>query len=475
MARRVRGGVTATTIWLIVFVFLFVISTAMAIVFFNERAKQTDAFDQAVADLRVYARENDRADNDVVVARRAAAESDRSVVRQLLTQIEALERTIGVSNAGEISAAYKELSLAEGALLINELRNARSEITAARAQVQQLQAAVKERDGSLAAFGQKYDAMAADRTEKVQALTARLKKLEGDLTAYQQQVEGHQKQIEDALSKARNDAEKEIRGRDTQIKSLQDELAKANQRIKAVTALLKRETPEVPDQTLLADGRIISYVPEEKQAYIDLGKNDHLVLGMTFEVFDAVRGVKVDAAGELRGKATLEIVDIAGNSSVARVIRSSGPTPALAGDLIANVVYDKGRVFKFYIFGDFDLDNDGQYTVSDRDAVVRSIQQWGGVVVDVSERNSRLASTLGADVADKNLLPLDTDFVVIGQEPDLPQAVAPGERDPSKIRKAVVDKQKWDEYVRLRNEALALSVPVINHNRFLALIGHVNR
>jgi hypothetical protein len=231
----------------------------------------------------------------------------------------------------------------------------------------------------------------------------------------------------------------------------------------------------VPDQTLQADGRVIANLPDENLVYVDLGKDDHLVLGMTFEVFDSVRGVRVDEYGQMRGKATIEIVDISDHSAAGRVIRSSASAPVLANDVIANMVYDQSRVFKFYVFGEFDLDGDGQYTISDHDAVVRRIESWGGKVVDVSKRNQSLASTFGKETADKVVLPLDTDFVVIGQEPELPQAVAPGERDPIKIRKAVLDKQRWDEYMRLRNEAISLSVPVINHNRFLALIGHVSR
>ena len=41
------------------------------------------------------------------------------------------------------------------------------------------------------------------------------------------------------------------------------------------------------------------------------------------------------------------------------------------------------------------------------------------------------------------------------------------------IRAAIEAKKRWNRYIQLLNEAKTLTVPVINQNRFLALIGYI--
>lgn len=474
-ARRVRSGANATTYWLIAFVFLFVITLGLAIMFYHQRSSQQAEFLETQQQLDEYATSADRADEAVIRVGDEAGEKGRSIVRQLITERQDLHRAIGVGSTAELTRARADQNIREGTPLLAYISTTRSELARANNQLQQQQQQLKQRDAALAELGKKYEALRTDREQKMAELTANLGKLQADLQAYQQQVGNQQTQLSDALAKAREDAEGQIRGRDTQLKKLQDELAKAQLRIKELQDTMQRDTPDVPDLSKQGDGHIVAVNPDQNLIYMDLGSQDHLVLGMTFEVFDSTRGVEIGQNGDLRGKATVEVVDIGPRSSSARIVRSSFSRPILPGDVLANLVYDKNRKFNFYVFGNFDLDGDGQYTISDHDAVVQLIERWGGVVVNDAGRAGQLGGLIGRERADQAVLPLDTDFVVVGQEPDVPPQLAAGERDPAVIQAHARAKQKWDEYLSLRNEAAALSIPVINQNRFLALIGHTGR
>lgn len=474
-ARRVRSGANATTYWLVGFVFLFVIALGLAIMFYHQRSSQQQEFNEARQQLDQYATSADRADEAVIRIGDQAQQEGRSVLRQLLTERELLLRSIGVGSTAELARAQADQKIPQGTPLLTYISTTRSELSRANNQLQQQQQQLKQRDEALASLKQQYESLRTERDQKMAELTANLGKLQADLQAYQQQVGNQQTQLSQSLAQAREDAEGQIRGRDTQLKKLQDELAKAQLRIKELQDTMQRDTPDVPDLSKQADGRVVAVNPDQNLVYMDLGSQDHLVLGMTFEVFDSTRGVELGQNGDLRGKATVEVVDIGPRSSSARIVRSSFSRPILPGDVLANLVYDKNRKFKFYVFGNFDLDGDGQYTISDHDAVVQLIERWGGQVVNDAGRAGQLGGLIGQERAAQAVLPLDTDFVIVGQEPEVPPQLAAGERDPAIIQAHARAKQKWDEYLSLRNEAAALSIPVINQNRFLALIGHTGR
>lgn len=474
-ARRVRSGANATTYWLIAFVFLFVITLGLAIMFYHRQSSQEQEFTETQNQLNQYASSADRADEAVIRVSDRASQEGRSVVRELLTEREQLHRAIGVGSTAELQRVMSEQKIPAGTPLMGYITTTRSELARANNLLQQQQQQLQQRDAALAELGKKYEALRTERDQKMAELTANLGKLQADLQAYQQQVGNQQTQLSEALAKSREDAETQVRGRDAQLKKLQDELAKAQLRIKELQDTMQRDTPDVPDLSKQGDGRIVAVNPDQNLIYMDLGSQDHLVLGMTFEVFDSTRGVEIGEQGELRGKATVEVVDIGPRSSSARIVRSSFSRPILPGDVLANLVYSKDRKFKFYVFGNFDLDGDGQYTISDHDAVVQLIERWGGEVVNNGQRAGQLGALIGKEAADQAVLPLDTDFVIVGQEPEVPPQLAAGERDPAIIQAQARAKQKWDEYLALRNEAAALSIPVINQNRFLALIGHTGR
>jgi hypothetical protein len=136
-------------------------------------------------------------------------------------------------------------------------------------------------------------------------------------------------------------------------------------------------------------------------------------------------------------------------------------------------VYDKRRTFKFYVFGEFNLDGVGRPSLTDTQMVINLIEQWGGKVVKPEDRERELTA-LSAEAAREHTLPYDTDFLILGIEPEMPRTTG-DQSDPAVIRQRQLALQQLESYRRLQQQAAALGVPILNQNRFLALIGYYQR
>ncbi|MBI1368676.1 MAG: hypothetical protein GC162_08490 [Planctomycetes bacterium] len=462
---------------LVLFIFLFLTTLGLSILFYSKVDEADKKTSQATAKLEEFVRSGELLKPETAQVIQQAKDANRSVLTNMQTEHSALVRL--VTGSGDTSQHGIEEALRAVGVVDNNvvavMTKLRTDLDKSTQQVALLEKQIKDRQEELQTLKSQYDSTQQDRQQKIAALSAEIKKLKDDYTAYQKSVDDQRDEIAKRLEAAQGASAAEVRQRDNEIRRLEGEVGKRDLRIKELIAQFKTEKPTVPDATREADGKVLAVNPDENLIYINLGQSDHLVLGMTFEVFDALRGVEVNDDGTLRGKASIEVVDMESNTATCRVVRASYNRPVLANDLVANLVYDKDRVFKFYVFGDFDLDGDGKSTLADHDQVVNLITKWGGQVTDPRDRELRMTALLSKDAAGKNLLPLDTDFLVVGQEPELPQPVPPGTRDPAVIKAAIQAKQQWDHYIELRNEAVTLSVPIISQNRFLALIGYYHQ
>ena len=165
--------------------------------------------------------------------------------------------------------------------------------------------------------------------------------------------------------------------------------------------------------------------------------------------------VEVDPKNNKRGKATIEVMSVGENSATCRIVRQERGRPILEGDLIANIVYDPNVTYRFFVFGDFDLNNTGQSTKTDKQVVERMITEWGGKLGDS--------------------LSYDTDFLVLGPEPKKPEELPADVVDFVKRSAYAEAKKEYDRYQDLLKDARSLSIPVLNQNRFLSLVGYYRR
>jgi len=204
------------------------------------------------------------------------------------------------------------------------------------------------------------------------------------------------------------------------------------------------------------DGSIVR-VPGNGTVYINLGTGDQIAEGLTFTVYDRTEGVPAlgDSTNDdnlPKGKGSIEVIRVGAGSSECRIVYQDPRQIIQAGDVIANVVYDRNTKYQFFVYGEFDLDQNGITVASDAEIVKRLITQWGGKVTDK--------------------INADTDFVVLGKEPQVLIPTKDEQSDPIMVAKAQASQAAFDAYEEVKKQALDYHLPILNQNRFLYYVGY---
>ncbi len=204
--------------------------------------------------------------------------------------------------------------------------------------------------------------------------------------------------------------------------------------------------PEEHSTARRPDGRILTAIPGDQVVYIDLGRLHAIPLGLRFAVYSAETGIPVDGTP----KAQIEVVSVSEDSAQCKIVRLYGHQPILPGDLIGNPVYDRNRPLSFLVVGVFDLNHDGAADSDGVAAIESMITDWGGT----------LSSELTAL----------TDFVVLGGAPRRPRR----ERETSSEQSARYQamKRAFDRYTETLATAKSLSVPILPQEVFLHFLGY---
>ncbi len=461
MATRTRGGNTGMAVALVVFVLLFVGTLIATIVIYSKVEETDQRAQQARERLDVYVKSGEDMTEPVkeVLSRVKEDKSGKSVVKHLIDERDTLLRTVAseLKTVRALPEFLKSRKVPEGKPLLSEIESLRADLAqlttseaTAKREKDATEAKLVELEKAKVALEEEYRKADAARTTQITQISAAndAAKTTADTTI---------KSIQDAQAAAAAE-------REQAVKDLEDILVAKQAEIEDLRLKLRRlEVALNPggekggsDASREIDGVVLSLIPAENMVTIDLGKGNHLPLGMTFEVFDKKTGVTREF-GDLRGKATIEVVRVKDSSSECRVVRQDRGKVLQEGDVIANVVYDRYRTFKFFVFGDFDIDNDGRPSPTDTRRIKSMIEQWGGEVVTEFS--------------------YEVDFLVLGVKPQ-PPAVPVGSDDirtPVEIEAAARDAERALQFTRLEGDARLLRVPVLNQNRFLTLIGYYVR
>jgi hypothetical protein len=261
----------------------------------------------------------------------------------------------------------------------------------------------------------------------------------------------------DAAKKANLDAQQASAN---QVADSTHQLQAAQKELEALRERLGRRRPDVTNAAIrVADGELIR-VPGNGVCYINLGYGSGVTNGLTFEVYDKISGIPPippNVTGDEQlpvGKASIEIIHVGDNSSECRIVNTEPGAVLTEGDPIENLVYDAHQKYQFCVYGNFDLASTGRPNAADAEVVKRLITQWGG----------KLTDKIGPD----------TDFLVIGAEPVLPEFskddLTPENQD--KLQKA---QDALDKYQEIRGEAKDLHIPILNQNRFLYYVGYYDQ
>ena len=186
------------------------------------------------------------------------------------------------------------------------------------------------------------------------------------------------------------------------VETLRVEKARLKSTIDDLRGKINSNRMSTVDPSLLVDGTVLE-VGSGNDVFIDRGELDHVVLGMTFDIYESASQLRPDDNGNLpRGKASIEIVKVGPTTSTAKITRSTISQPIVRDNILVNPVYDPNYKFSFIVHGDFDVDGDGSPD-SNNNYIKDQISRWGGIVVE-----------------DDGVIPGDLDFLVLGMSPRKP-------------------------------------------------------
>jgi hypothetical protein len=245
------------------------------------------------------------------------------------------------------------------------------------------------------------------------------------------------KRVRDQLMAERKQSKIEMEKLAREILTRDNALNDLKEKIKALGTL--------PTE-LAADGHVVKVAELGSVAYADIGKKDGVLLGMPFSVFSPVEFGKE----EPMPKASARVVRIMDDASELRVT-VQGNEPVVAGDVLHNPVYDRGRRLRFLLIGKIDMDGDG---TDDSGSLKALIQELGGRV--------------------ETELSVQTDYLISGEQPVL--AAAPGpDAGPMEQQLYEESRAAFVVYTGAIDRAKDFGIPILSLNRFLGLMGLVNR
>jgi hypothetical protein len=329
-----------------------------------------------------------------------------------------------------------------------ELKNTKDAETAAKGQLAELQGQFDDAKK----VGMEKEKELLDEKDKLQQQFEKVRTGYDELKGLLEKKSDEQ--VKDLYAKL----DQERTGREETSKELlksQAELQLAQDRIQRTLKESVWPIQPPPDTEIKAfepDGKIILVDDQTKPptVNIDLGANDHIYRGLTFAVYD--RGQPIPRDG--KGKAEIEIYNVGDTFSAARIVRSDKKNPIVVNDIIANLIWSPTKANTFVVAGDFDLNGDN---VKDEDATTKIrglVEKWGGKVADA--------------------VTVNTDYVILGTPPEVPPkpTIQETERYPNAIEKYEQAQKRLAAYNQIQSQAQALSIPILNAERFLYFIGY---
>jgi hypothetical protein len=376
-----------------------------------------------------------------IVARAGLSNAD------IQTQIDAARRAAQASLGQDQRAGLSALPLVEVVKTLSQSYDTQSQTLGAREKtLATSEASAKQAHDQMRAIGKTADGYAAKVRSDMQArqkeVAQYLKDWDANLGKLKTNLDDLQKKLETVEVSAKDEVE-----------AMQKELQDSNRRLQTLIDKVQQWRKEggidfagVVGQ---ADGKIVTMVAGENIVLIDLGQTDHLPLSLQFEVFSPVERITENTPS----KGTIEVVRIGPKLSECQVVNTTAGQSIVAGDLIVNTVYDRQNKYVFRVIGEFDLTGSGRPDRNGSKSVELLIERWGGEVVGE--------------------LQTQTDFLVVGSEP-----LVPSEPDGFDQAAEALYKQKlkeYEAYIEAQNRAVKLSIPMLNHKRFLYLLGLGNR
>lgn len=381
--------------------------------------------------------------------------ADRALTQARATLADAASRLNAINGTTDANHKLIDFNLQSNtnlATAVNTLTDQLVQLATSRQEVQsQLTAAQQKLQDQAKA----QQAVLAQKDEDIKKANDRAGKAEEDAKNYQEQAA----QANAALQASANNDLKKLQ---EAIASLSTQGQQKDKQIKELTTRLTQLMGRLhmsrvnPNEPIVqhADG-VIDRIADQNTVFINIGRRQSVTKGLTFEVYDKTKGIPPLGNGLADtdmpvGKASIEVFNVQDDTAECRVVKLQPGEQLVVGDLITNLIYDPNIRYNFFVYGEFDLSNSGLSSPTDIDIVKRLINQWGGNVVDHIDIN--------------------TDFVVMGKAPQLPQVTDPNDVVAQNRLQQAQQAQK--RYEDISAQASALGIPTMNQNRFLYFIGY---
>lgn len=446
-------GVTVTLLGVVA-----VASFIFAVIFYGQKQKAENDLAQARDDLRTIVRGDER-NADWINTR--LNEASRAEGRpSLVSYLDHSLRTAMERVAGDGSLTVEDLDArldgderfagADVSSLLEVIESRNNEIGSLRAQLAERDDALKTAQRDLVGQTQLTQRLRDEHDQAIASLTSEIGTYRSDVDAYRTDlnstIDSNNARVDDVMRSA---SEQEA--------ALQETVASLESRVFILEGQLadcqgQNDARLRPlDEYALVDGQVLGINASDRTASLSVGRRDRVTLGLTFEVYADAGAIRPDEEGEYpRGKATIEIIRIDESSSVARILRENARNPIVPGDVFANALYDPDKVYSFVVFGNFDMNGDGDATAQERNDVEGVINEWGGLLED--------------DLSGR------TDFLVLGDRPRLP-IQPPNDAPLPVIQNYIAKKRDVERYDALFSRATQASIPVLNQNRLMTLTG----
>lgn len=293
-------------------------------------------------------------------------------------------------------------------------------------------------------------ALEASHAARVRELTASIDTYSKGIDKDTEMMLGKVTEMQQTIARLNREAGEEKTAATARINRLNDQLRVAEDKIRQLQRDRSKEALRPGDEAALVDGEVVTQPAADGTVMINRGARQHIVLGMTFEVYPEAGAIRATSIGEYpRGKASLEVIRVDETTSQARVTRNLRGNPVTRGDVIANALYDPAKKYTFLVYGNFDSGS-GRPSQQGQAAVKALIEEWGGKVTE---------SLTG-----------DVDFVVLGSRPVMPPTPA-SDAPIAVVEEYIRQRQIAERYDQLLAQATATSIPVLNQNRLITLTG----
>lgn len=454
---RGSGAGTGVIVALVVSVVCNVGLLTITFMMYTGKAEALENEARAKSELSAFVSNQDRSDAfDRVLD--SAKQDGKTLYRMLDDRRGAVATFVTGNSAASLAEMQANLGLSEGDVVANAMSDLRRQLSSANNSVSSLERQLADARSSERELRDRVAQVESSGDEKVEQVEQEFEGYKVAASRYQEEVENAISAIDDSRVKL----DRDYRNRLANLQGRLDEANQENSVFRAQIDDLRKKTenyrvkPQSPAE--LVDGRVVSVPGAGGQIFIDLGRKDRVVPGMTFEVYEDASAIRPDPrTGEyVRGKASIEIIRVNADTSAARIIREIPGRPVVKDDVIANAVFNPDYRFKFLVHGQFDIDGDGRVSETEADYVRRRVLEWGGELVEGDELTG------------------DLDFLVLGEQPPMP-APLPPDNTQAELRAYLQQREARERYNTLFGQASDAQIPVLNWNRFRTLTGMSNR